>query len=207
MLITASTSIYRAADLAWSHARLGLTWWLGCLPILTAPAATIWLVHAVRRQSTGDVVPVGRDAARYIVARTMPALRLALVHLGIGLYFLVSLNSAIPDGLFGQAIRAVVIAALVTWSLTAPWSFLLMERRARGAWDAIRSSYLCALRRPAAAALTLASLLAGTVLLYLAPTSVALLAALVAPPVLVYVPLRCLATVHKKNLDKVGEEG
>lgn len=202
MLVTASTGIFRAVDVVWAHARFGLLWWLGCLPVLTAPAATVWLVHAVRKQAAGDVAEGGREVAGYIVARTLPALRLALIHLAVGVYFLVSLNSAVPDGLGGQAIRVVVFSVLTTWLLTAPWSFLLLERRGRGAWDAIRTSYLCALRRPAAATLTLASLLAGAALLWLMPAPVALLAALVAPPVMAQVPLRCLATVQEKYLDE-----
>lgn len=202
MLVTASNGVFSTVDAVWAHARLGIIWWLGCLPVVTAPAATVWLVHAVRKHAAGDVVRGGREAAGYIWARMMPALRLALVHLAVGVYFLVSLNSAIPDGLGGQAIRVVVFSVLATWLLTAPWSFVLLERRERGAWDAIRASYLCALHRPAAATLTLASLLAGAALLWLAPAPVALLAVLAAPPVMAHVPVRCLATVQEKYLNE-----
>jgi len=205
MLATAGAGVFRAADVLWAHARLGLLWWLGCLPVVTAPAATLWLIHAARAHSSGEVVPAGRAFVRYVLEATAPALRLALGHLAASAYFVLALNSAIPDGILSTVIRGVVIAALATWILTVPWSFLLLERRRRGAWDAIRMSYLCALRRPGAAAMSAASLVAGAMLLWLVPPQIALLAAAALPAAMTYIPLRCLETVPTRYLDAQPE--
>lgn len=201
MLTTAGTGFYRAADVMWSHLRLGIVWWLGCLPVVTAPAVTVWLIHAVRAQPTDKAPMGGRAIVRYVLASTLPALRLALVQSAIGIYFVLTLGSAVPDGMLGAVVQVLVITVLITWILTVPWSFLLLERRASGARDAIRSSYLCALRRPDAAALTVAAILAGAMLLALAPTEITVVAALALPPVMLYVPLRCLGAVQKKYID------
>lgn len=172
---------YRALAWWWGMVRLSLVWWLACLPVVTAPVATVWLVHATRRQLAGRALP-GWTESRGLVARHFwPATRLFATHLAIVTLVCVASLGPSPGGALDLVLPLVVLAVALTWSLVGPWSVVLLEQRGDGARAALRASYVRALRRPMTASLGVLGTATCVVAVLLAPSEVVLLVALTAP--------------------------
>jgi hypothetical protein len=150
-LVSVEALPYRALAAWWALVRSGLLWALCCLPLITAPAATVLLCEDVDRLRRGEPPRRLGDRRRALRAAALPALQLglALALLPAGLALLVW---AAP-GPARAAAAVVAVCVGVTWALCAPWSVALLASRRAGWRDALRCAYLRALRRPDLAAL------------------------------------------------------
>jgi hypothetical protein len=128
--------------------RAGLVWLLCCLPIVTAPAATVILLRTVGPIAAGESAPGLAESLRLLRQEFWPALRLAAtVVLGCGLVASALLGPS-PGGAWDVVLPAVVLPVAVTWALVSQWAFPVIAQRADGARAALRYAYLRAIRRP-----------------------------------------------------------
>jgi uncharacterized membrane protein YesL len=133
--------------------RASVVWLLWCLPVVTAPAATVVLMRTVMRIADGYAVPTIAESWRDVRACFAPALRLGIVTVtGSGVTVSALLGPS-PGGSWDVVLPLVVVPVAVTWGLVVQWSFPLLAVRREGARDALRCSYLRAVRRPGLAAL------------------------------------------------------
>jgi hypothetical protein len=173
--------VYRVLAAWWGWVRIGLVWWVGCLPLVTAPVLTLWLVHVTRRRSEGCVEPTAAELVRFVRLRFRSALALAGIHAAVVLLVAVAALGPSPGGAFDLLLPAVVLGVGVTWSLVAPWSLVLLERRDDGAVAALRAAYVRAMTRPVLALCAAAGTAACVTVLLLGPPQLLLLLLLTAP--------------------------
>lgn len=189
---------YRVLAGWWALVRSGLVWGLCCLPLVTAPAATVLLCDDVDRIRRGEAPRRLRDRRRALRATAWPALQLGLV---LGL-----LPAALALAVWGApgparaAAAAVAVCVGVTWAICAPWSVALLATRRSGWRDALRCAYLRALRRPDLAALATFAVAVAVLCPLLIPASVRAVVLLSAPGLgaLATVSLCDLASPHRK---------
>lgn len=130
----------------WFWAWTSACWLLLSLPVVTAPAATLWLITQQRRYARGEAALGPGETARFLARRLLPALPLTGCHLGIAVLVLIGLFGPSPGGPYGWLVLTTSVVAGVTWLLVAPWSVVIFERTGRTV-AALRASYLLALTR------------------------------------------------------------
>lgn len=173
--------VHRVLAAWWGWVRIGLVWWVGCLPVVTAPAMTVWLLHAARLQLDGRAEPGLVDTLRFVRRRFLPALGLAGLHLAVLALVAVAALGPSPGGAFDVVLPAVVLGVGGTWALVAPWSLVLLEQRGDGALAALRAAYVRAMRRPLLALGAAAGVAACAAVVLLGPRQTELLVLLTAP--------------------------
>lgn len=178
-LLATDGLLYRALTRVYDLVLISLLWLVLSLPLVTAPAATDWMLQAVARTGRGEPVPGVRDAVRHLRARFGPTGRLAMVHLMVLAVLVVGAIGPDPGGLLGLGVRVLVVGVGVTWTLVAPWSaVLLAERDVRAA---IRTAYLRALRHLPLSFLSAVAVTVGCAAVLAAPAIVRLPVVLIAP--------------------------
>lgn len=174
-LLSVEGPVYRVLSGWWWLIRIGLIWFLGCLPVVTVPLSTIWLLDTVQRQLSGRPPADGREILALLKALSWPALRLAGLHV---LALAVLLGAALgpsPGGLFTLVLPAVVVCVGATWLLLAPWSFAALLRHRLGATAAISRAYLTSIRFPLLAMACVGGLAACGAIVFLTPAGLGLL--------------------------------
>ena len=197
-LVAVDSLPYRALAAWWTLVRSGLLWALCCLPLVTAPAATVLLCEDVDRLRRGEPPRRLGDRRRALRSTTWPALQLGLVLL-LAPAVLALLVWSAPEHL--RAAAAVVAVCLgVTWAICAPWSVALLATRRAGWRDAVRCAYLRAVRRPDLAALATFAIAAAVLSPLFSPAGVRAVVLLSAPGLgaLATVSLCQLASPHRK---------
>ena len=167
--------VYRVLSGWWWLIRIGLIWFLGCLPVVTAPLSTIWLLDTVRRQLSGHPPADRREILGLLKELGWPVLRLAALHV---LALAVLLGAALgpsPGGLFDLVLPAAVVCAGATWLLLTPWSFAALLRHRLGAAAALRRAYLTSIRSPLLATACVGGLAACAAIVFLVPAGFGLL--------------------------------
>jgi len=144
--------LYRVLDLWWTVTRLGLIWWLASIPVVTSPAATIWLLHAVRREMRGERTPGLRSSIELVRQLSVQTYRLVAVGLATAGLILLAALAPSPPGVLSQVLVAVVVCVGVLWCLVIPWSLAILERRGAGVRDALATAYVTSMRKPVLAA-------------------------------------------------------
>lgn len=152
--------------------RASVVWLLLCLPVVTAPAATVVLVRTVTRIADGTTTPTLAESWREARACFASALRLAVFTVAGSVVTASALLGPSPGGSWGAVLPVVVVPVSVTWLIAVQWSFPLLAVRGNGARDALRCSYLRAIRRPDLAALCAVGTAALLVVGVLLPTTV-----------------------------------
>ncbi|PZG23466.1 hypothetical protein [Nonomuraea aridisoli] len=130
----------------WFWAWTSCCWLLLSLPLVTAPAATLWLIAQQRRHARGEAALGPAETLRFLGRRLLPSLPLAGCHLGVAALVLIGLLGPSPGGAYGWLVLTTSVVAGVTWLLVAPWSVVIFERTGRTA-EALRTAYLLALSR------------------------------------------------------------
>lgn len=180
-LLATDGVVYRVLTGWVALARASLVWLLLCLPVLTAPAATVVLLHTAGRIRSGRAAPGLAESWQLVRVRLWPALRLAGIVLLGDAVVLSAIVGPSPGGSFGTVLPFVVIPVAATWVLACQWPFAVVEERSYGAWSALRYSYLRAIRRPDLAAATAAGTLALAAAGLLLPGTVRLPYLLIVP--------------------------
>lgn len=157
---------------------LSLGWFLLALPVVTAPVATDWLLDGVRRGTAGLPLRGPRDTLDFLRRRFLATLPLAAVHLLVIVLLLVALLGPSP-GPFGPVVLVVAVVVGTTWALVAPWSVVLLDRRSTR--EALRASYLRALRHLPLSFLSLVAVVGGIAMVLTCPDWVRLPVVLTAP--------------------------
>ncbi|MCG5213251.1 hypothetical protein [Streptosporangium sp. KLBMP 9127] len=145
-LFAPDSALLRGWSRWWFWAWTSCCWVLLSLPVITAPAATLWLIAQQRRHADGEAALGPGETLRFLGRWLLPALRLAGCHLGIAVLVLVGLFGPSPGGPYGQLVLITSVVAGVTWLLVAPWSVVSLERTGRTV-AALRTAYLLALSR------------------------------------------------------------
>lgn len=195
-LLSHEGAICRAVDLYWTAVRLSLVWWAASIPIVTSPAATIWLVHAVRREMRGEGSPGPRSSIALIGELWGQAYRLTAVILAAALLILAAAVAPSPPGLLSQVLIASVVCAGALWCLVVPCSVVVLERRRAGMRDALAVAYVHGMRKPmraAGAAVGITACLSGVLF---APAPIRLLIIISAPA--------CAAALAVKTADEAS---
>jgi len=180
-LLSVDGPVYRALSGWWWLSRIGLIWLAGCLPVVTAPVSTLWLLDSVQRQLAGRPQAGRVETLSLLKQLSWPALRLFALH---GFVLALLLSAALgpsPGELFDVVLPAVVLCVGVTWLLLTPWSVALLLRRRRGVIDAIVRAYLISIRSPLLAVTCLVGLALGATVLVLTPSQIAVLVVLTVP--------------------------
>ncbi|MBF8184189.1 hypothetical protein ITP53_00180 [Nonomuraea sp. K274] len=146
----------------WFWAWTSCCWLLLCLPMITAPAATLWLIAQQRRYAGGEAALGPGETLRFVVRRLLPALPLAGCHLGVAVLVLIGLLGPSPGGPYGWLVLITSVVAGVTWLLVAPWSVVIFERTGRTV-VALRMAYVLALSRVELAVTATAVVIAAAV--------------------------------------------
>lgn len=174
-LLSVEGPVYRVLSGWWWLIRIGLIWFLGCLPVVTAPVSTMWLLDAVQRQLSGQPPADRREILALLKELCLPALRLAALHV---LALAVLLSAALgpsPGGLFDLVLPAAVVCVGATWLLLTPWSFAALLQHRLGATAAFRRAYLTSIRLPLLAAGCVGGLAACAAIVFLIPAGFGLL--------------------------------
>ncbi|MFG1702708.1 hypothetical protein ACFLIM_05910 [Nonomuraea sp. M3C6] len=130
----------------WFWAWTSCCWLLLSLPVITAPAATLWLIAQQRRYAGGEAALGPGETLRFLARGLLPSLPLAGCHLGIAVLVLIGLLGPSPGGPYGWLVLITSVVAGVTWLLVVPWSVVIFERTGRTV-AALRMAYLLALSR------------------------------------------------------------
>jgi uncharacterized membrane protein YesL len=178
-LLATDGLVYRVLNGWFTLVRASLVWLLLCLPVVTAPAATVVLLHTAGRLLNGRAAPGLAESWRLVRERLWPSLRLAGLVLAGDAVVLSAVLGPSPSAL----LPFVVVPVAITWVLACQWPFALAEERSYGAWAALRLSYLRAVRRPDLAAVTALGTVALVAVGLLLPTTVWLPYWLVVPAV------------------------
>lgn len=133
--------------------RAGLVWLLLSLPVVTAPAAVTVLIRSVDAVVSGRAAPSLAESVRLVRERLVPGLSLALVLLVGSTVTVAALLGPSPGGIWDLVLPALIVPVGVTWLLVCQWCFVLLEDAAGNVREALRRSYLRAVRRPDLAAL------------------------------------------------------
>ncbi|GAA4958949.1 hypothetical protein HD597_005466 [Nonomuraea thailandensis] len=159
-LLTPDGALMRAWSRWWLWAWTSGCWLLLSLPVITAPAATLWLVAQQRRRAAGEAPLGAAETARFLGRQLLPALRLAGCHAGIAALVLAGLLGPSPGGPYGWLVLITSVVAGATWLLVAPWSVPAFAQTGR-ALAALRAAYVLALSRIESALLATAAVIAA----------------------------------------------
>lgn len=132
---------------------LDMLWLLACLPVVTAPAATVSLLSAVRGWTVDAETPTAGAFFRELRRNFVSGLALAGVQVGVVAFLLLDLYAI---GLMGPQRRFWLIAWLtvtVVFALVQVFGLPASAARKMGAWDAVLAAARTAVRHPLSAAL------------------------------------------------------
>ena len=128
--------------------RAGAVWLLLCLPVVTAPAATVVLLRTVSLVVEGSTPPTLAESWRLVRSHLGSSLRLAGL-LVVGTAICAAAVFGPSPGGWDTVLAFVTVPVALTWALVCPWAFPALEQRSdRSALAALRAAYLRALRRP-----------------------------------------------------------
>ncbi|MFC7625189.1 hypothetical protein [Microlunatus sp. GCM10028923] len=139
-------ALLRAWSRWWHWAWTSCCWVLFSLPVITLPAATLWLITQQRRYARGEATLGPAETVRHLARHLLPALPLAGCHLGVAALVIIGLFGPSPGGPYGWVVLITSSLAGVTWLLLAPWTFVIFERTGRTV-ASIRDAYRLALTR------------------------------------------------------------
>lgn len=136
---------------------LSVLWVIGCLPVVTAGAATLSVFAVAHKMAAGQDYAVCRDFCkafrrdfRQATVIWLPMLALALLLVLDGWY-----GGRIPAP-WGGLLRGAAVAAALVWVLSFSWGLALLARFTyKKSADALKNGLVLALRTPRAALLTL----------------------------------------------------
>jgi hypothetical protein len=183
-LLSVDGPAYRLLAGWFALVRASLVWLVSCLPVVTAPAATVVLVRSVARLLAGEQPPGLVEGWRQVRRDLAPAARLAGLLTAGWVLSLGALLGPSPGGMWDTVLPALVVPAVATWVLTCQWCFPILAHHGEGAVATLRRSYLAAIRRPGLAALNAAGTAALVGLGLLLPSVVWLPFWLTAPALL-----------------------
>lgn len=129
----------------WFWVRTSVCFLLLCIPVITAPAAIVWLIGEQLRHRRGEAASGLAETVRLMRRSLLPALLLATCHLGAATLVMIGLLGPAP-GPYGWVVLAVSTAFAVTWLLLTPWSWVILERNG-SAREALRQAYATSLGR------------------------------------------------------------
>lgn len=139
-------ALYRGWSRWWFWAWTSLCWVLLCLPVITAPAATLWLITQQRRYAAGEATLGPLETLRYLGRQLPRSMPLAGCHLGVAGLVIIGLFGPSPGGPYGWLVLITSVVVGVTWLLLVPWSLVIFERTARTV-ESLREAYRLALSR------------------------------------------------------------
>lgn len=147
---------FRTMALIGDWVLLSVLWVIGCLPVVTAGAATLSVFAVAHKMAAGQDYDVCRDFCkafrrdfRQATVIWLPMLVLALLLVLDGWY-----GGRIPAP-WGGLLRGAAVAAAVVWVLALSWGLALLARFTynKGS-DALKNGLVLALRAPKAALCT-----------------------------------------------------
>lgn len=147
---------FRTMALIGDWVLLSVLWVIGCLPVVTAGAATLSVFAVAHKMAAGQDYAVCRDFCkafkrdfRQATVIWLPMLVLALLLVLDGWY-----GGRIPAP-WGGLLRGAAVAAAVVWVLALSWGLALLARFTynKGS-DALKNGLVLALRAPKAALCT-----------------------------------------------------
>lgn len=153
----------------------GILWLLGCLLVVSAPAATLALAAAVRRIVEDDTNPSLRRFLRDMADDLPMATGVGVVMATGWLFIVLTAVSPLPPGIWGIAFPFVAVPVTLMWAMTTVWVFTILDERRAGVVDAFRSAYVRAARRPVHAFAALSSVGLIVAMAMLAPPTLGLL--------------------------------
>lgn len=134
-----------AWSLWWFWVRTSICWLLLSLPVISAPAAMVWLIIEEQRRREGEAPRSFRESRELIRRWLFPAWSLAGIHLAAAGLVLIGLFGPAPAP-YNWVVLLVSTVFAVTWLLLTPWSWVLLGRSG-SARPALREAYRLSLRR------------------------------------------------------------
>jgi hypothetical protein len=194
-VLDADGPVYRVLSRWTELIILSLIWLALSLPVITAPAATGWLLRTVRRTRDGQPIPGFTDTIGELRLGFGISVRLAALQVAVAVLIVIALFGPSPGGWYGQLVLIVGSLVGITMALVAPWSVVLLaeHRTVRGA---VRAAYRRALGQLSLAFLSAVSVIAGAGAVLFVPGWIRLIA-LIAMPGLV-------AAVVTRLCDRAG---
>lgn len=147
-LLAVDGPLYRVLAGWTAFLRAGVVWLLLCLPVVTAPAATVVLLCTMHAIAAGAPTPTLRESWRATRRAFVPALRLAALLAGGTFVTVTALLGPSPGGAWGAVLPLVIVPAAAMWAMVSTWALAVLEERHDGAWNALRYAYLRVVRRP-----------------------------------------------------------
>ncbi|TDE14330.1 hypothetical protein [Jiangella asiatica] len=147
-LLAVDGPLYRVLATWTAFVRASAVWLLLCLPVVTAPAATVVLLRTMRSIVSGAPAMSVRECWHATVRALFPALRLAAVLTAGSFVVVTAVIGPSPGGEWDGVLPLVIIPVAAMWALASTWSFAVLEEREDGAWNALRYAYLRVVRRP-----------------------------------------------------------
>ena len=141
---------FRTMALIGDWVMLSVLWVIGCLPVVTAGAATLSVFAVAHKMAAGQDYAVCRDFCkafrrdfRQATVLWLPMLALALLLVLDGWY-----GGRIPAP-WGGLLRGAAVAATLVWVLSFSWGLALLARFTyRKSADALKNGLVLALRTP-----------------------------------------------------------
>jgi uncharacterized membrane protein YesL len=189
--------ISQAAD----QLALSLLWLVGCLPLVTAPAATAALFEVVRQRRRGDEPAIGAS----FLAAFRQYLRTSMV---VG-YGWAALGAVLAGDLVivdrmglpaGDALRVALLALLVLYALGSVALFPVLVSYQARPFSLMRTAVLVAVLFPGRALLGLAALAAAAMAVWAVP-----LAVIVAPGLAATAIQRLYGGVFDRLRNRAGD--
>lgn len=169
-LFAADGRLFAAWTQWWFWVRTSVCFVLLCLPVITAPAAIVWLITEQRNHRRGEAASTWLVTMRRIRSSLLPAVALAAFHLLAAALVAIGLLGPMPTP-FSWVVLAVSTTCAVTWLLLTPWSWAVLEGSG-SAREALRASYTSSLQRIELAVTSLVLIGAAVVLVWILPTLV-----------------------------------
>ena len=159
---------------------LSLIWWLLMLPLVTAPVATNWLLHAARATRSGTRIPRPIEILRHVRRRFVMSWRLAGLQMAVVLLVAIALFGPSPGGWYGQLILITGSVVGCSFALVTPWSVAVLDQ-CHGARAALRTGYRMAVSQLSLAFLSAVAVAVGVVALVAAPGWIRVVVVLTVP--------------------------
>ncbi|TDD68949.1 hypothetical protein E1262_14510 [Jiangella aurantiaca] len=147
-LLAVDGPVYRVLAGWTAFLRAGAVWLLLCLPVITAPAATVVLLRTMHAIASGEPAPSLRESSRAAGRAFWPSLRLAGILAAGTVVTVTAILGPSPGGPLGELLPLAVIPVAAMWALVSTWSLAVLEERRDGARNALRYAYLRVVRRP-----------------------------------------------------------
>lgn len=167
-LLAVDGPVYRVLAGWTGFVRAGAVWLLLCLPVVTAPAATVVLLLTMHAIASGAAVPGLRESWRSVLRTFWPSLRLGGILAAGAVVAVTAVVGPSPGGRLGGLLPLVIVPVAAMWAMVSIWSLAVLAERGDGARNALRYAYLRVVRRPelalAAALACAAVLVAGLAL-------------------------------------------